>query len=268
MMLVLALRTDAERVYRRALEHFTPDEIAEALAAVRGLASPTQLRAALKRDGRDLVTRFRELAPERRPISIQRWSVRRATLTAGLAVGLVVAVVAGAGLLVPVQDLPVFTPPECGGSQAEILSAQAVPSATKVPCLAGLPSGWSFGDAQMRTGESIVWLNSDRAGYHAVGVRLTASCPEARGVEVPTDEVGTRRLEQPETLGPQVSGSRYYLFEGGCVRYRYEFAPGTPATLLFILDEALTFDSRSDLVAFVDRQQDQVLCGAGAPCPS
>ncbi|MFB3739492.1 MAG: RIO1 family regulatory kinase/ATPase, partial [Candidatus Velamenicoccus archaeovorus] len=69
MMLVLALRTDAERVYRRALERFTPDEIAEAFAAVRGLASPTQLRAALKRDGRDLVAEFRRLAPGRRPIA-------------------------------------------------------------------------------------------------------------------------------------------------------------------------------------------------------
>ena len=33
MMLVLAVRTDAERVYERALRFFTPDEIAEAFAA-------------------------------------------------------------------------------------------------------------------------------------------------------------------------------------------------------------------------------------------
>ncbi|MEX2421374.1 MAG: phosphatase PAP2 family protein, partial [Actinomycetota bacterium] len=41
MMLVLGLRTDAERVYRRALRWFTEDEIAEAFAAARGVASPT-----------------------------------------------------------------------------------------------------------------------------------------------------------------------------------------------------------------------------------
>ena len=45
MMLVLAVRTDPERVYRRALRYFTPDELAEAFAATRGVASPTQLRA-------------------------------------------------------------------------------------------------------------------------------------------------------------------------------------------------------------------------------
>ena len=48
MMLVLAVRTDAERVYTRALRYFTPDEIAEAFAAARGIASPTQLRAVMK----------------------------------------------------------------------------------------------------------------------------------------------------------------------------------------------------------------------------
>ena len=43
MMLVLALRSDAETVYRHALSYFTPDELAEAFAAARGVASPTQL---------------------------------------------------------------------------------------------------------------------------------------------------------------------------------------------------------------------------------
>ena len=66
MMLVLALHTDAPRVYREALKHFTPDEIAEAFAATRGVASPTQLRQFLKRDERDLISEFRELAPARR----------------------------------------------------------------------------------------------------------------------------------------------------------------------------------------------------------
>ena len=61
MMLVLAVRTDAERVYDRALHYFTPDEIAEAFAAARGVASPTQLRSVMKQDGRDLVAQFRAL---------------------------------------------------------------------------------------------------------------------------------------------------------------------------------------------------------------
>ena len=63
MMLVLALRSTRRRVYEHALRYFTPDEIAEAFAATRGVASPTQLRSLMKADGRDLVAEFRALAP-------------------------------------------------------------------------------------------------------------------------------------------------------------------------------------------------------------
>jgi membrane-associated phospholipid phosphatase/tRNA A-37 threonylcarbamoyl transferase component Bud32 len=87
MMLVLALRSDAERVYAHALTYFSEDEIAEAFAAARGVASPTQLRNHLKQDGRDLLTEFRRMAPEREQVSIQRWSLRRVLLT--VAVGIV-----------------------------------------------------------------------------------------------------------------------------------------------------------------------------------
>jgi tRNA A-37 threonylcarbamoyl transferase component Bud32 len=80
MMLVLALRTDAPRVYQQARKYFNEQEIAEAFAATRGVASPTQLRTALKRDSRDLLREFRELAPDRRPVAIQRWSLRRFAL--------------------------------------------------------------------------------------------------------------------------------------------------------------------------------------------
>ena len=63
MMLVLAVRTGPQRVYRRALAYFTEAELAEAFAATRGVASPTQLRAFMKRDPRDLLGEFRALAP-------------------------------------------------------------------------------------------------------------------------------------------------------------------------------------------------------------
>ena len=70
MLLVLALRTDPERVYAGATKVFTPDEIAEAGASAVGLTIPTELQAKLKADGRPLLQRFRELAPAREPISI------------------------------------------------------------------------------------------------------------------------------------------------------------------------------------------------------
>jgi tRNA A-37 threonylcarbamoyl transferase component Bud32 len=92
MLLVLALRTDPERVYARATKVFTPDEIAEACASAVGLTIPTELQAKLKADGRPLLKRFREQAPARAPISIQRWSTQRLTLTAAAAAGVLVLV--------------------------------------------------------------------------------------------------------------------------------------------------------------------------------
>ena len=81
MMLVLGLRSDAPRVYARATEYFTPDEIGEAFAATRGVASPTQLRSMMKADGRDLLREFRGLSPSFPTVRIQRWSLRRIGLT-------------------------------------------------------------------------------------------------------------------------------------------------------------------------------------------
>jgi tRNA A-37 threonylcarbamoyl transferase component Bud32 len=92
MMLVLALRSDARTVYERALEYFTPDEIAEAFAATHGIASPNQLRAELKGDTRDLVQEFRSLAPARRRIPIQVWTFKRVLITIATALGVLLAV--------------------------------------------------------------------------------------------------------------------------------------------------------------------------------
>ncbi|HZK52224.1 MAG TPA: phosphatase PAP2 family protein [Actinomycetota bacterium] len=105
MMLVLALRSDAERVYERALLLFSPEEIAESFSATHGVTMPSQLRRMLREDDRDLLAEFRRLAPRRRPISVQTWSIRRIGLWAWvIVVTIFVAAMAlgnlqGAGLL-------------------------------------------------------------------------------------------------------------------------------------------------------------------------
>jgi len=87
MMLILALRTSPEIVYEEALGLFSPEDIAEAFAATRGITMPSQLRAEIRKDGRDLVGAFRALAPPSAPIRIQRWSARRLGVTVGVLLG-------------------------------------------------------------------------------------------------------------------------------------------------------------------------------------
>jgi hypothetical protein len=96
IMLTLALQTDADRVYGRAIGVFTPEEIGEGFACAVGLAIPTELQSRLKADPRPLMQRFKELAPTHPTVSIQTWSVRRVTLV----VGALVAVGVLAGLFV------------------------------------------------------------------------------------------------------------------------------------------------------------------------
>jgi tRNA A-37 threonylcarbamoyl transferase component Bud32 len=86
MMLVLALGSSPERVYRLARERFSDDELAEAFAASKGVTLPSALRRSLRQDGRELLEEFRELAPARPPVSIQRWSLRRVGLTLWVAI--------------------------------------------------------------------------------------------------------------------------------------------------------------------------------------
>lgn len=81
MMIILGLRHNPRHVYGKALEYFTPDDIAEAFAATHGITIPSQSRSALKgrvRDrGEDLIEQFRAMAPPCEPITVQRWSPRR-----------------------------------------------------------------------------------------------------------------------------------------------------------------------------------------------
>jgi hypothetical protein len=240
MMLVLALRSDAKTVYDAALKTFTPDELAEAFAATRGVASPTQLRQQMKQDGRDLLAEFRSMAPARRPIALQRWSIRRVALIAATLVVFLLAALTGLALFFPTRGT--VTAPTCGTEQAMQLMAQAVPTATQLPCVATLPYGWGVTTAETVQGESTFTVGVGEGVTDPVTVTLTASCPAP------------------------VAGTEQIRIDGTCVTYRSTIAdPGVPS---FAPNGGLAFISRADLVAAVAARDGQVLCGALVPpCP-
>ena len=266
MMLVLAVRTDPERVYQQALRYFTPDELSEAFAATRGVASPTQLRAFMKRDPRDLLGEFRALAPPREPIALQRWSVRRVGLALATFGGLALAAAIGVQLFIPSGNAGAY-PPQCGTGHSMILAAQAVPSAAMVPCISALPAGWQVGGADIASGHSRFWLNSDQAGDQAVTITLSATCDTSGAQQIPSDQPGTQRFERPLSLRPQFTGLRYYTFPGGCVTYQFKFAAGKSPLLAIPVDGAVAFMHRATLVEHIRSTEGLALCGRGAPCP-
>ena len=179
MMLCLALRSDPELVYQRALRQFTVAEISEAFAAARGLALPSQLRRMLRDQGRDLHAEFLNLLPARpRPIRIQRWSARR--------VGLLTADGAGgdaARRLVPDRARQQRRHHHAARRQPASVATSwnrcgwrpnRCPPPPWCPCVRSLPEGWTFGAANVRNGWSKFTLDHDRVGKPALVVRLTA----------------------------------------------------------------------------------------------
>jgi len=258
MMLVLALRSDAQTVYEKALEHFTAEELTEAFAATRGVASPTQLRNFMKRDGRDLLEQFRSHAPEHRRIPIQRWSLRRVGL---ILLTMVIVVVAGAfslSLFFPSRGD--VSPPACGRNRTMVLMAQAVRSATRLPCIRSLPLGWSLSGATIVRGRatfellvmggdggngSIQLQVGQGGGAPAVDVTLTPTCSPTNGDSM----------------------IKVFEVEGGCVTYRSSLPAGVGPVPSFNPGGGLSLAPRSQLVGFVDQDENLILCGAGAACP-
>src|SRR5207302_5754066 len=108
-------------------------------------ASPTQLRQQMKQDGRDLLAEFRSMAPARRPIGVQRWSIRRVALIIASLLVVLLAGLTAIGLFFPTRGT--VTAPMCDSGQPMQLMAQAVPSATRLPCVATLPVGCVGGTA-------------------------------------------------------------------------------------------------------------------------
>jgi tRNA A-37 threonylcarbamoyl transferase component Bud32/membrane-associated phospholipid phosphatase len=260
MMLCLALRCDAERVYRRAVRQFNIEEITEGFAAARGLALPSQLRRMLRAQGRDLHAEFVELLPTTpHPIRIQRWSVRRVGLLALVAVLLAFV---GSNIATGVTSNEAGKTPlfignlDCTDLEPLWLQAQSVPSASLVPCVRSLPTGWTVRSVTVNDGRSVLTLDNDRAGTGAMVVRLSAGCDIGGAIQVSSDQPGGRRYTRIESLAPQFSATRLDVFAGGCISmhltapaaHRAELATEAPQLLGFTTRQALqqALEQRSD----------------------
>jgi hypothetical protein len=160
--------------------------------------------------------------------------------------------------------------PPCGrpGNQW-ILAAQTVPSATFLPCVDELPTGWVVSAARFERGSYTAWFDSDRAGPRALELTLAPSCETSGAVQVPAVDVppGVRVLEKPISLSPRFEADRYLTFDGGCITQRYRFASDAPATLALEVQQSLDVVARGVIRRALGRFGLD-LCGAGAaPCP-
>jgi tRNA A-37 threonylcarbamoyl transferase component Bud32/membrane-associated phospholipid phosphatase len=264
MMLCLALRSSAERVYRRALQYFTVEEITEAFAPLRlpgarrtplaalGLALPSQLRGMLRAQGGNLYAEFVRLLPSPpQPIRMQRWSARRVGLWAAILALLVLAAL-NTGLFFSTERV-VETPlgvndVGCRELEPLWLMAQSVPSASLVPCLQLVPVDWKIANVAVNNGRSAITLD-DRGGRAAMRVELTASCDLAGATEVTSEQSGALRYRRtdPTASGFLATATRVYTFPGGCVTQR--FGAAVPSAL------RMSETASTELVGFITREE-------------
>jgi membrane-associated phospholipid phosphatase/tRNA A-37 threonylcarbamoyl transferase component Bud32 len=274
MMLCLALRSNAQRVYQRTLRHFSVDEISEAFAAARGLALPSQLRKMMRTQGRDLAAEFVRLLPTPpRPIGVQRWSTRRVTLLLLVLLVLIPAAVPIAWVFARSSANPGSAAGIGGGNDGSCtqleelwLQAQSVPSASRIPCVQARPAGIS-GALRVRDGESVLELSHAsldisliageppraRAAAGSVTIRLTATCAVQTTGEGQTIAPGVRRFQ---IGGPASTPEVVDVFPGGCVTYQQEPGVGASAALLDQAQRTVTYRTRDDLHQALQRRSD------------
>jgi tRNA A-37 threonylcarbamoyl transferase component Bud32 len=254
MMLCLALASDSGRVYRRALQKFSVEEITEGFAAARGLALPSQLRRLMRSQGRDLHAEFVRLLPRPpRPISVQRWTARRVALLACAAVVLVLAeaVVVGDRLNPLPRDGDIYAEAlPCTDPEPLWLLAQSVPSASQIPCVRSRPAGWTLSHVTVVSGRSELTFDHDRAGAGALVVTLTAACDPGGADETDADQPEVRSYQRVARTGVV----RFDVFADSCVTTRLVARPADQAELNAEIPRLIGFTPRSTLEVLLERR--------------
>jgi hypothetical protein len=175
-------------------------------------------------------------------------SIRRAALVATGAVLLSGCVRTGS---LGGHELACATGDDGQPANGVVLMAQAVDTSSWVPCLDTVPLGWHLSDVEVRAGSGRFWLDSDRDGVRAIEVVLTPACDTRAANEIPSDRNGVRRLEEVREVSPAYVGTRYYVFDGGCLSVNFRLAGENRSEPLAVATEGIDLVSRTDIEAHV-----------------
>jgi hypothetical protein len=134
------------------------------------------------------------------------------------------------------------------------LIAQSVHTARLVPCVESTVAGWKFRKLTVRRARTRIQFSSDRGGDRALEVTLTRSCDTSKAVRIPSDEPAAQRFETIEQLDPVYVGTRAYVFDGGCVAYRFKLATEQPSVLINEATLMLGFETREELRAAIRKE--------------
>ena len=165
---------------------------------------------------------------------------------------LVRGVVVAVGTVLVAAALPgctseASTMPRCGDPVRLAVVAQSVPTASYVPCVRALPTGWRVTDFEVARGGTSFVLLSDRAEGRPVDVRLVERCSPDGASPQPPRASGGRAYLRLRSIAPRYAGHRYDVFAGGCVVARFDFARGAHIALMEDLTNAVALLPRREL---------------------
>lgn len=179
---------------------------------------------------------------------------RSRRLRTGAIVGSVVLLGSAAGACSVENTQPM---PSCQTDGTANIGAQSVPTATLIPCLDPLPAGWEADHVRIDQDGMVVRFDSDRAGDDAAIFHFTETCDIGDAVSSPSEQEGAERFEHVDRIEPAFRAQRYYVFEGGCIWWEFDFDADATAALAIDLGDRLqtiTRDALNEIVrdSFID----------------
>jgi hypothetical protein len=181
-----------------------------------------------------------------------------------VAAGAAALMVAMSGCATTVEDAIALNPqslPACApkGSQFDntvVLMAQAVPTASLLPCVRGLPVGLSLAGVNVSDGNAELWFDSDREGSRALTIELTRSCTMGPATRIPSTRAEIQRFETVTRVTNGYGGQRYFVYEGGCTTYTFNLRGEGRAQPLAALTAAFDFVDRDEVAQQVEEWSD------------
>lgn len=156
---------------------------------------------------------------------------------------LVTVIMSGTGCAIE----EVLPEPSCIEGGTVILAAQSVPTAELVPCFQPLPAGWTIVSVTIDQDGTRIRFDSDRAGERAAIFRYAPTCDPGEAVPAPSEFELSDRFEFVGRVTPSLQAQRFYVFDGGCAWWDFDFDEGATAALAIELGDRLDLVSRAEL---------------------
>jgi hypothetical protein len=178
----------------------------------------------------------------------------------------VLAAVAAAGCTTTTTGTLVDATPECQPGRRLAILAQAVPSATYVPCIADDDSPWRFSSLNVEEGRARLSLVYIDPSARSARVELRPDCDVGSlNPQTTPPAPGVERFVRTSTLSPRLAGVSFDRFEGGCAITTFDLPRDADASeRLLDLDTTVGLYPREKLTRELDQEYHLELDGPRA----